>query len=93
MHFFLKHLTDQPDYIFITALNTQQQDYLSNLNILRAWTTFVSEGRGLASFSCILYSLWLILTEDGGAAQEDWAERLPAAVRGVQRYAKARGRV
>ena len=47
-------------------------DNLNNLIILQAWTTFVADGCGLASFLCILYSLWLILTEDGPAAQEDW---------------------
>lgn len=54
---------------------------------------------GLASFSCILYSLWLILGEERPAAREEeeeeegLAERLPAAVRRAQRYATAHGRV
>lgn len=47
-------------------------DDLSNLNVVQAWTAFEPDGRGLASFSYILSSLWLILTEDGPAAQGDW---------------------
>lgn len=77
----------------MTTLNSQRSGYPSNLNILQAWMTFMLEDRGLASFSCILYSLWLILAEDGPAAQEDRLSvcQWPRAEK--QRYAKARGRV
>lgn len=54
-------------------------DDLHNLRILQAQTALVPDGRGLASCSYILYSLCLILGEDGPAAQR-LAERLPAAL-------------
>lgn len=46
-------------------------DDLRNLGILQARTALVPDGRGLASCSYILYSLCLILGEDGPAAQTD----------------------
>ncbi|KAI3355701.1 hypothetical protein L3Q82_004294 [Scortum barcoo] len=39
--------------------------------LVQARTTFVPKARGLASFSCILYSLRLIPAKDGPAAPED----------------------
>lgn len=58
-------------------------DNLNNVDVLQAWTASVPDGYGLSRFSYILHSLWLILAEDGPAAQEDglsicqwpWAER------------------
>lgn len=58
-------------------------DNLNNVNVLQAWTASLPDGYGLSRFPYILHSLWLILAEDGPAAQEDglsicqwpWAER------------------
>lgn len=54
-------------------------DDLHNRRILQAPAASVPDGGGLASCSHILYSLFLILGEDGAAAQTR-AERLPAAL-------------
>lgn len=46
-------------------------DDLRNLRVLQARAALVPDGGGLASCSYILYSLCLILGEDGPAAQRD----------------------
>ncbi|KAK5890030.1 hypothetical protein CesoFtcFv8_013600 [Champsocephalus esox] len=68
-------------------------DLSGNLNIL---PTFVPDGCGLAGFSCILYSLRLILVSEDVSLQRTSRCRGPASAErraAAQRYAKARGGV
>lgn len=51
--------------------NQQQSAHPSYLDILQTSAALIWEDSELASFSSILNSLYLILTEDGHAAQED----------------------
>ncbi|KAI9546958.1 hypothetical protein NQZ68_021627 [Dissostichus eleginoides] len=77
----LQTLTDLFDSIFTTDLS-------GNLNIL---PTFVPDGCGLAGFSCILYSLLLILVSEEDVSLQRNSGRASAERRaGAQRYAKAR---